>query len=231
MDELIIRHPGYPHNLLNHNFDIVYNRKVMPTLAELRNLFFLTAVMVFFCSGIKANSIEDLMPPFEARSIERVLASLEQLAAELEQNSSVQRAPPSAKALDSIAILWSVEEAISGIDQSILADSISLKRALLEAGYRDSPHIVEEWQAETERVLQAYDVLNKGLNPESMATAIAEFEQHRSGMTDKQLEEQQNRLLIDVELLRITARDLGAIETHQQQLSVLLKRLSTALGR
>jgi hypothetical protein len=180
---------------------------------------------VFSIATVQAHPIEYHMQPLDDATIERVIQSLEQMIGELEKTGSLDKVRLPEDAMGIPVLLWSVQDALMEADEVTTIDSPTLKRALLSAGYSDSPYVVEEWQAETEQVLETYEVLKKSLNLEQVYAGYAALEQDRPGLTVDQAVEREIGLLRNHELVRTTGKDIELVKQYLPQLDSLSLRL------
>jgi len=165
------------------------------------------------------------MQPLDAKTVERVIQSLDQMVDDLKRSGTLDtvRLPDGAMGIS--VMLWSVQDALMKLDETTTIDSPTLKQALFSAGYPDSLYVVEEWQIEAEQVLETYEVLNKGLNLDQVYAGYAALERDRPELSEEKVIERESTLIRNHELVRTTAMDLELITHYLPRLDALTERL------
>ena len=187
------------------------------------------AITAIFCSAARAHPIEYHMQPLDAQTVEQVVQSLELMVGELRNNSSLNAARLPDGPMDVSLLLWSIQGAIMDIDDSGTLDGPVLKRTLLSAGYKDSPYVAEEWQAEAEQVLETYEVLARDLSRATIQARYAAFNKERPELGEDQALTMESALIRDQQLLRTTADDLEIVRQFRPRLDALTAQLGKSV--
>ncbi len=182
---------------------------------------------VFPVATAHAHPIEYHRKPLNAEGVQRVLASFDLLMGELRNADTLNAARIPANAMGVTLMLWSVQDAIADADETAPSDSPSLKRSLNAAGYKDSPYMVDEWQIEAERVLETYEVLQKGLTQASVIADYAAFKKEASGLSEEQAVNRQRILVRNSQLVRTTSKDLALVSEYRKQLDALVEQFAS----
>ena len=109
------------------------------------------------------------LPPLTASEVERSVRALEILVPKW----SGQAMPDNAETLGALAGV--LEDALSASDGITSSQSPTLLRALRQAGYPDSPYIVDQWKLDTERVLETYADMRDDDGSKAMVVVMTPF--------------------------------------------------------
>jgi len=173
-----------------------------------------------------AHPLEFHLEPLDTGAVERVLTSLELLMGELKSADKQDAANLPDGALGITAILWSIESAVAAMDETWATKSPALLRSLRAAGYEDSPYVVAVWKIETERVLEAYEVLSGNFQEDDIRAGLAELEKDASRFTEEERVNRERVLIRKASMLQTTAGDISQVAPFRQRLD----RLTAQLG-
>jgi hypothetical protein len=195
-----------------------------PTILQLARYSLLCAILCsgFLSPNLQAHPLEYHMQPLDADTMERVIHSFDQMAVELRKAGYLHAVRLTDEAVGISALFWSIQDAMAAADETAIADSPTLNRALLSAGYQDSPYLVEEWQTEAQQVLETYEVLKRGLSLRQVYEGYAAFESERAALTNEQALERESALVNDHQLVRTTTKDRHLVEQYLPRLDVMI---------
>ena len=176
-------------------------------------------------SNAQAHSIEYHMRPLDAATVEQVVQSLQAMIGEIQRQGVQDSLRLPTDEMAATTLLWSIQQAMIEIDESGTLDNPRLKRALLSAGYADSPYVVEEWQADAEQVLETYEVVRRGLDRAEIQARYARFHKELPQLEEEEAVRMESALIRDQQLLRTTAADLELIRQFSPQLDALAAQL------
>ena len=177
-------------------------------------------VCLCLCAGIRAGAhpIEYHMQPLSDLQIRRAVLSLEKIASQLGDSSAVELP---AGAMGVSAALWTLWDALEATAET----GDPLPELLVTAGYKPSSFIVEEWEIEVDRVLVAYEVLRRGLDPEAVQKAYKNLEEERAGLDEQTLGARERALLRDGRMVRTSYVDLEGVSGYRARIDRLFGKV------
>jgi len=186
---------------------------------------FLLGCLLAFSPPAFAHPMHFHQQPLDAETIERTLDGMDRMVALLDERRGTPPLELPEGAMGVAVLAWLLPREVAALDEATLADSELLNDTLTAAGYDNPETAVYDWKIDAERILEAWEVLDRNLDMDQVNAAFDALAQEINDSPESGLSKQEALLFRDEALVRTTRKDIEIVDSYRSRISALLQRL------